>query len=274
MRKTIISVAMTGSWPTRENNPHLPIEPAEIADGVYACWKAGAAVAHLHMRDSRGNPTMDLERFRETAALIRARCDIILNFTTSGDDGATEAQRMAHLVELRPEMASYDCGTMNWMHRSIFMNPPPFLERLGHTMQEIGVKPEVEIFDMGMLYTAMHYIKTGVLKAPVHFQFVLGAAGGLEANVENLVFLVNHLPEGSTWSALGIGRAHLPILLATLALGGHVRVGMEDNVYYRSGELAVSNAQFVERAARLIREADREPATPAEARALLGLSER
>jgi uncharacterized protein (DUF849 family) len=270
--KTIITVALTGAWPSKKDNPSIPLTPAEIAEDVYACYKAGAAVAHLHMRDDEGKGTMDVEKFRETMRLIREKkdCDIILNFTTSGDLNATDETRQQHLKELKPEMASYDCGSMNWGHNALFINHPFFLEELGKTMKENGVKPEIEIFDAGMLYNAMYYLKKGVLEGSQHFQFVLGAAGGTAATVENLVYLKSLLPANSTWSALGIGKGHLPILYATLALGGHVRVGLEDNVFYGKDVLA-TNAQLVERAARLIRECNNEPATPDEARAILGI---
>lgn len=272
MAKTIITVATTGAFPTKEHNPAIPLTPQEIANDVYECWKAGAAVAHLHMRDDQAKGTMNKEKFRETVELIREKCDIILNLTTSGDLLATDETRMAHLLELKPEMASYDAGTMNWGHSSVFMNHPTFLEQLGTTMQEIGVKPEIEVFDAGMFYNAMYYLKKGVLTKPMHFQFVLGAPGGTTATVENLVYLKSLIPQDATWSALGIGAGHMPILYATLALGGHVRVGMEDNVFYAKNRLAKSNAEFVERAGRLIAEFNNEVATPAEARQILGLT--
>lgn len=269
--KVIITVAPTGAWPTKKDTPYIPLQPEEIADEVYECWKAGAAVAHIHVRDDEGKPTMAFEKFEETVRLIRERCDIVLNLTTSGGLGLTDEIRMKPFMELRPEMASYDCGTMNWLHTSIFENSPQFLEKLGLTMQEYDVKPEIEVFDAGMIYNALYYMKKGVLKAPLHFQFVLGAAGGIGATVENLVFLKSLIPEGSTWGAFGIGKAHLPILYATLALGGHVRVGMEDNIYYGPGRLAKSNVEFVERAKRLIEEMGKEAATPDDARQILGL---
>lgn len=273
-RKVIVTVAPTGAWPSKKDNPAVPLTPQEIADDVYACWQAGAAVAHLHMRDAEGLGTMDKERFKETVELIRKRCDIVLNLTTSGDLNATDDTRMAHFIELKPELASYDCGSMNWMHTSLFLNPPAFLERLATTMNENGVKPEIEIFDAGMVYNSLYYQKKGFLKGPLHYQFVLGAAGGIAATVENLVFLKGLIPAESTWSAFGIGKGHLPIFYAALALGGHVRVGMEDNVMYGKDRLAASNAEFVERAVRVIREMDKEPATPAEARAILGVKKR
>lgn len=270
--KTIITVATTGAWPGKKDNPAIPLTPAEIAADVLQCWRAGAAVAHLHMRDDAGAGTMRTEKFKETVALIRDKCDIVLNLTTSGDLAATDETRMAHLEAIRPELASYDCGSMNWLHQSVFLNTPQFLEKLGLAMQEYGVKPEIEIFDGGMMYNSFHYLKKGVLKSPLHYQFVLGAAGGLGATVENLVFLKSLLPPGSTWSALGIGRGHLPVMYAALAMGGHVRVGMEDNVFYAKDVLADNNAQFVARAARLVREMNMEPATPAEARRILGVA--
>ncbi|MBR4953810.1 MAG: 3-keto-5-aminohexanoate cleavage protein, partial [Oscillospiraceae bacterium] len=146
-KKTIITVATTGAWPKKENNPNVPMTPEEICEDVYACWKAGAAIAHLHMRDDDGNGTMSKEKFAETVKLLRERhpdCDVILNLTTSGDLYATDETRQIHLKEIKPEMASYDCGSMNWMHSALFLNTPAFLEELGKNMQEWGVKPEIE----------------------------------------------------------------------------------------------------------------------------------
>ncbi|SHO67669.1 Uncharacterized conserved protein, DUF849 family [Pseudoxanthobacter soli DSM 19599] len=272
MAKTIITVATTGAFPTKEHNPAVPLTPREIAEDVYECWQAGAAIAHLHMRDEAGRGSMSKDRFAETVHRIREKgCSIVLNLTTSGDLSASDEARMAHLQALLPELASYDAGTMNWMHSTLFVNHPAFLERLGLLMQEISVRPEIEIFDPGMLYTALHYMQKGVLKSPGYFQFVLGAAGGIAATVENLVFLKSLLPQGSLWSAFGIGAGHMPILLATLALGGNIRVGLEDNVYYARGRLARNNAEFVARAVRLVNEANNEPATAEEARQILGL---
>ena len=272
MKKTIITVAPTGAWPTKENNPNIPMTPKEIAEDVFECYKAGAAICHLHMRDDEGKGTMDTKKFEETVALVREKCDIVINCTTSGDLNATDESRQAHLKTCRPNLASYDCGSMNWMHNSLFINHPKFLEQLGMTMQEYNVKPEIEIFDAGMIYNSMYYLKKGVLKAPVHYQFVLGAAGGSAATVENLVYLKGLIPEGSTWGALGIGKQHVPIMLAAVAMGGHLRVGMEDNVYWSNGVLAESNAQLVKRAADIIRVAGNEVATPADAKEILSLS--
>ncbi|WP_445599812.1 3-keto-5-aminohexanoate cleavage protein [Azospirillum sp. A39] len=271
MSRVMITVAPTGAFPTKEHNPAVPMTPREIADDVVACWTAGAAIAHLHMRDENGRGTMDKARFAETVARIRDRCDIVLNLTTSGDLDATDETRMAHIIELKPELASYDAGTMNWGHSTLFVNHPRFLETLGRTMVENGIRPEIEVFDAGMYYNAAYYMKQGVIKAPGYFQFVLGAPGGTAATVENLVYLKSLLPPDAVWSAFGIGASHLPILFATIALGGHVRVGMEDNVFYAKGRLATSNAEFVERAVRLVHEANQDVATPSDARTILNL---
>ncbi len=270
MSKVIITAAVTGAWPKKEQNTHIPMTPQEIAEDVYKCYLSGASIAHIHMRDDEGNGTMHKEKFEETINLIRQKCDIIINCTTSGDLNATDETRQAHLKSLRPEMASYDCGSMNWMHSSLFINHPKFLEELGYTMQEYNVKPEIEIFDAGMVYNSLYYLNKGVLKGPLHYQFVLGAAGGTAATVENLVYLKSLIPENSTWSALGIGKGHVPIMLTTIAMGGHVRVGLEDNLYYGPGVLA-TNEKLVSRAANIIRESGNEVASPKDAREILGL---
>lgn len=271
--KVILTVATTGAWPSKKDTPYIPLQPKEIAEEIYACWKAGASIAHIHVRDDEDKSSMSLDKFRETVALIQVTdCDIVINLTTSGQLGIPDEARYQHIIELKPDMASYDCGSMNWAHSTVFENSPPFLEKLGKVMQENGVKPEIEIFDGGMVYNALYYLKKEVLTAPLHFQFVLGAPGGMDATVENLVFLKSLIPAGSTWSALGIGKGHLPILAAALAMGGHVRVGMEDNILYAKGVLATSNVQFIERAKRMIADMNKSVATPAEARQILGIN--
>ena len=228
--KVIITAAVTGAWPKKENNPNVPLTPQEIADDVYQCWQAGAAVAHLHMRDDEGNGTMSADKFRETVQTIKTKypdCDIVLNLTTSGDLHATEETRQLHLKELKPEMASYDCGSMNWMNSGLFLNPPKFLEELGTLMQELNIKPEIEAFDPGMIANAAYYLKKGVLKAPLHFQMCMGCANGIPGSVKNLVFMketMDTLCPGSTWSAFGVGHSAMEIMYATIALGGHLRV--------------------------------------------------
>ena len=280
--KVIITAAVTGAWPKKENNPNVPMTPQEIADDVYACWKAGAAVAHLHMRDDEGNGTMDTAKFEETVNLIHTKypdCDIVLNLTTSGDIHADDEIRVAHVKKLKPEMASYDCGSMNWLNSGLFLNTPKFLTDCGLLFQELGVKPEIEAFDPGMIGNAAYYIKKGVLKTPVHFQFCMGCANGIPGTMKNLIFMKETADElvgkgNYTWSCFGVGHSAMEMLYGAVALGGGIRVGMEDNVMYAKGQLAESNVQFVERAARVIREYGNEVATPAEAREILGLKAR
>jgi len=278
--KRIITCAVTGSWGTKEQNPAIPMTPQEIADDVYEVYKAGASVVHLHMRDENLRPKMDAERFKETIALIRQRCDIVINMTSAGDPVATQQGRYEACREVfchdetRPEIVSYDAGTMNWMHNSIHENSPWLLENLGNLAKEWGVKPECEVFDAGMVYNCLHYMKQGVLQDPLHFQFILGAPGGIDASVENLVFMKSLLPKNATWGAAGLSKAHLPIMFATLALGGQIRVGLEDNIYYDHGVKATCNAQLVERAAKAIELMNLDVATPDEARQILGLTQR
>ena len=276
--KRIISVAITGNWGDKSTNPAIPMTPEEMARDAYACWQAGAAIVHIHMRDEAGHPTMRTDLFEKTIALIRQKCDVIINMTSSGghslDGMAADETRMQPFKSLKPEMGSYDCGSMNWLHTSLFLNPPAFLEELGKNMQEWGVKPEIEAFDPGMIANAAYYLKKGVLKAPLHFQFCMGCANGIPGSLKNLIFMketMESLCPGSTWSCFGVGHCALEMLYGAVALGGHIRVGMEDNVMYAKGQLAACNAQFVERAARVIREYGNEVATPAEAREILGL---
>ena len=278
--KVIITAAVTGAWPKKENNPNVPMTPQEIADDVYACWKAGAAVAHLHMRDDEGNGTMDTAKFEETVNLIHTKypdCDIVLNLTTSGDIHADDEIRVAHVKKLKPEMASYDCGSMNWLNSGLFLNTPKFLTDCGLLFQELGVKPEIEAFDPGMIGNAAYYIKKGVLKTPVHFQFCMGCANGIAGSMKNLIFMKETADElvgkgNYTWSCFGVGHSAMEMLYGAVALGGNISVGMEDNVLYAKGQLAESNVQFIERAVRVIKEYGKEVATPDEARQILGLA--
>ena len=278
--KVIITAAVTGAWPKKENNPNVPMTPQEIADDVYACWKAGAAIAHLHMRDDEGNGTMDTAKFEETVNLIHTKypdCDIVLNLTTSGDIHADDEIRVAHVKKLKPEMASYDCGSMNLLNSGLFINSPKFLTDCGLLFQELGVKPEIEAFDPGMIGNAAYYIKKGVLKTPVHFQFCMGCANGIAGSMKNLIFMKETADElvgkgNYTWSCFGVGHSAMEMLYGAVALGGNIRVGMEDNVMYAKGQLAESNVQFIERAVRVIKEYGKEVATPDEARQILGLA--
>ncbi|MBW9171593.1 3-keto-5-aminohexanoate cleavage protein [Clostridium estertheticum] len=269
--KVLLTVATTGAWPQKKDTPYIPLQPEEIAEEICACAKAGASIAHIHVRDDENQASMSFEKFEQTVKIVRKSCDIVINLTTSGGIGLTDDIRIKPFSVLKPEMASFDCGSMNWQNSTVFENSPKFLEKAGLAMQENNVKPEIEVFDAGMVYNALYYLKKGFLKAPLHFQFVLGVPGGMTATVENLMFLKSLIPVDSTWGALGIGKQHLPIMYAALALGGNLRVGMEDNIYYRFGELAKSNVDFIERTKRIVTELDKQIATPAEARAILGL---
>jgi uncharacterized protein (DUF849 family) len=270
--KVILTVALTGAIPTKIDHPNLPTQPKEIAQAAIDCWKAGASVAHIHVRDDDDKSSMNFEKFNETVNLIRkANCNIVINLTTSGAQNQTYEDRIKPFRELKPELASFDAGTMNWMNDTVFLNEPKFLEFLGAEMQKAGVKPEIEVFDMGMLNNALYYLKKGILQEPAHFQICLGAPGGMSATTENLLYIVNHLPENCTWGTFGIGKGAMEITMSALALGGNIRVGFEDNVFYHYGQLAESNVDFVERVKRLAHEMNKTIATPDEAREILAL---
>jgi 3-keto-5-aminohexanoate cleavage enzyme len=273
--KTILTVACTGAWPKKEDTPYIPITPEEEAEEIIKCAEAGASIAHIHVRDPKTfGASMDYDQFAKTVEIVRANSDIVINLTTSGGLGWPDDLRMKPFIELRPEIASFDCGTMNWQDNAIFENNPQFLEKLGYKMQECNVRPEIEVFDMGMIENAARLVKKGALIGPVHFQFVIGVLGGMAATPENLFTLVDYaekLHPGCTWGALGVGRGHLPVMLAAMSRNGHLRVGMEDNILFRKGQLAKSNVEFVERTKRMLAEIDKEIATPDEAREILNL---
>lgn len=270
--KVIVTAALTGAVTTKADNENLPTQPVEIAKSAIKCYEAGASAVHIHVRDDDDSASMKFEKFERAVNLIHAQgCPVILNLTSSGGQGFSWEERIKPFKELKPELASFDAGTMNWLHSVVFMNEPKFLELCGKEMIATGVKPEIEIFDIGMLNTAKYYIKQGIIQEPAHFQLCLGAPGGMEATTENLLYLVNHLPEKCTWSAFGIGKGANEVMMATLALGGNIRVGLEDNVYYNAGEKAESNEQFVERVKRIAAELGKTIATPDEARKILRL---
>lgn len=280
--KVIITAALTGA--VTPAGYHIPETPEQIAEDAYQCWKVGAAIVHLHMRDEQGLGTMDAERFKKTIELIRAHkdCDVVINCTSSGDnrvsggDAAGNAIRMKHMRTVDGiEMGSYDAGSFNWMPGGVFMNTPQFLQELGDVYMERGIKPELEIFDTGMLGVSNYFVKKGHLPTPCHYQFCLGVLGGMPATVENLLYLTKHIPEGSTWSAFGVGAGHLPIMYAALALGGNIRVGLEDNVVYGKDEegnkILATNLMLVERAVKAVETFGKKPATSAQAREILGI---
>jgi len=272
MEKLIITAAITGSRMTRDVAPYIPITPDEIAQSAIECWDAGAAIVHIHVRDPKtGLGTQDLDVFRQVVEPLRERTDLLLCLTTSGIPGRNLAiEERLKPLELEPELASFDAGSIN-LGGSAFINTPEFLEAAAKSMKEKGVKPELEIFDVGMMVTCLRMRDQGYLEEPLHFQFVLGTPWGSPATPKSFLHLYEHLPEDATWSIIGIGKGHLPMAMMGLILGGHIRVGMEDNIYYERGVLAKSNAEFVERIVRIAKEYGRETATPRETREILGL---
>ncbi|NLE22784.1 MAG: 3-keto-5-aminohexanoate cleavage protein [Actinobacteria bacterium] len=268
----IITAALTGSRIGKEQTPAIPITPDEIAREGIAAWRAGAAILHVHVRDAEGRGAQDMDAFRRVTTVLRAETDAILCLTTSGIPGRNlpTEERIAPL-SLRPEMASFDAGTIR-MEAGVFCNGPEFLEKLADEARVRGVKLELECFTHEMIRTALRFHAEGRIPAPLHFQFVTGTRYGMPGTAQTLVDAVAMLPEGSTWSVIGAGRAQTPMAMLALVMGGHVRVGLEDTIYYRRGQLATGNAQLVERAVRLAGEIERPVATPAQARALLGLS--
>ena len=271
MKPLIITAALTGAEVTREQQPALPVTPQEIAIAAEECAKAGASIVHLHARRDDGTPTQDRETYRRIIAAIRERCDVIVQVSTGGAVGMTPAERLAP-VTLSPEMATLSMGTVNFGD-DVFMNHPADMETFLHAMQQHGVKPEFEIFDTGMITTVNRWLKKGLLQGPLHVDFVLGIPGGMAGTPQALMYMVEQLPPEASWTVAGIGSAQLSLGTLAMVLGGHVRVGFEDNVYYRKGELASSNAQLVSRIARISAELTRPVATPAQARAILGLKQ-
>ncbi|WP_018990413.1 3-keto-5-aminohexanoate cleavage enzyme [Aromatoleum toluclasticum] len=270
MDKLIITAALTGAEVTREQQPALPITPDEIARAAAECAAAGASIVHVHARRPDGTPTQDKAIYAEIIDKIRARCDVIVQVSTGGAVGMTAAERLAP-VELRPEMATLSMGSVNFGD-DVFLNPPADMEHFLHTMKELRVKPEFEIFDAGMLHSLQRWVKKGLVDDPVHVDFVLGIPGAMAGTPDSLMFLRSQLPAEATWTVAGIGAAQLPLGAMAIALGGHVRVGFEDNVWYRKGVLATSNAQLVARIARIAKEMERPLATPDEAREILGIT--
>jgi 3-keto-5-aminohexanoate cleavage enzyme len=272
MEKMIITVGITGSRITRQQTAYIPITPEEIARSGIEAAKAGASVLHVHVRDVKtGVGTQDFSLFKEVVDRIRSETDALLCLTTSGIPGRNlpVADRLIPLA-LNPEMVSFDAGSIN-MGENVFLNPPEFLEALAKETLARGIKPELEVFEVGMVYTCLKYHEKGLLKSPLHFQFVLGTPAGMPATAKSLLFVTEIIPRDSTWSVIGVGTGQLPMAMIGMAMGGHVRVGLEDNIYYSKGVLAKTNAELVERVARIAREYGREVAAPQEARKILSL---
>jgi 3-keto-5-aminohexanoate cleavage enzyme len=275
MNKVIITAAITGSRPTKEMNPAVPYTPKEIADAAVDCWKAGAAIVHIHVRDPEtGAPDFKLEYFKEAKDRIQQQCDMIINLTTSGlrISGPDVIEQRLMPATLKPELCSYDLGSLNFQDK-VFYNPPDWGEAAPKRMREFGVKPEIEVFDVGHIYQALYYIQKGFIDDPPYFQLCMGTRWGIEATPENLLFMKSKLPPHARWSVLGVGRAQLSMITMGILLGGNIRVGFEDNIYLKKGVLAKSNAQMVEMAANLVNHLQCEVTTPNEARDILGIKQ-
>jgi 3-keto-5-aminohexanoate cleavage enzyme len=292
MAKSIISAALTGAVTPAGYN--IPETPEQIAEQAYQCWKLGASIVHLHMRDDAGAGVMDPVKFYQTIKALRARndCDVIVNCTSSGDNRVSNdspygnaIRVLHHQIVPGIEMGTFDAGTFNWgVPGGVFNNSPAFLINNGKLYQEKGIKPEIEIFDFGMMRGTGAYWKLGCLAEPLHFQFCLGVMGGMDATPKCLMLLLDEmhdlqaagsLPKNCTWSAFGIGKGHMPVMFTALANGGGIRVGMEDNVVYgvdkEGKKIMATNMMLVERAANAIRAFGNEIATPAEARQMLSM---
>jgi 3-keto-5-aminohexanoate cleavage enzyme len=273
-KKVILSVATTGGLHGKEANPNLPTQPEEVVRDVAACEEAGASMVHLHARDENHEDTKDVARFQALRDAIDEHCDdIIVNFTTGGGGIYPREERIAPVLETdpRPEVATIDVGPMNFGQTRTAINPREMSEEYAERMRDAGVKPEIEVFNQGHIPEFENLIEKDLLDAPYWATVILGMQTGTPAHPRNLVNFVDNLPPDTEWQALAVGRYQLPLTTMAMSMGGHVRVGMEDNVYYRKGELAESNAQLVRRSARIADELDRPIASPAETREMLGL---
>lgn len=280
MSKVIISAALTGVLANRNQCPHIPYTPEEIGEEARRAYEAGAAIAHIHAREDDGSPSFRPERYREITEAVRARCPIIVNLST-GAVGLSKEERIAHIPVCRPEIAALNMGSMNYAIYSarrkqflldmVFQNPFQEIAYFVQVMGEYGVRPELECFDRGHIANVAPLLDQGLLKPPLQFSFIMGVLGGIPATVPDLVHQAAAVPQGSSWQVIGISLDQWPMVAAALALGGHVRVGLEDNFYLAPGEMARSNGELVAKAVRMARDVGREPAAPDEARAMLGL---
>lgn len=269
-KKMIITAALVGSLPTKEQTPYVPITAEEIAQDAKACYQAGAAVVHVHARDAQGNNTHDFEVFKAINQRIKEVCpEIIVQISTGGRAGLGYESRSKGLA-LNPESASLTTGSVNFP-TSVYENSPELVYKLAKDMYERNILPELEIFDTSMIAPAIELYEKGLLKAPMYFNFVMGMKNIQPANIGQLSLLLSMLPKDCNWNISGVGKNQIWTTYMGIALGGNVRVGLEDNIYLSKGKLG-SNADFVARAAKLAHEYGRGVATPDEARAILGIS--
>lgn len=272
MEKVIITAAISGAEVTKELNPAIPYTIEEIGREAESAYNAGASIIHLHVREDDGTPTQNKERFAEAFTEIRRRCpDVIIQPSTGGAVGMTDLERLQP-TELNPEMATLDCGTCNFGGDDIFVNTENMIKNFAKVMVDRGIKPECEVFDKGMIDMALRLHRKGFIPGPLHFNMVMGVNGGISGTPRDLIFMVESIPDNSTFTVCGVGRAEFPMITLSILLGGHVRVGFEDNVYLAKGVLAKSNGELVAKAVRIAKELGRAIATPAEARHILGIS--
>lgn len=274
MEKLIITAAICGAEVLKEHNPAVPYTVEECAREAKSAYDAGASLIHLHVREDDGTPTQSKARFKEVMDAIRAVCpDVIIQPSTGGAVGMTNDERLQP-TELLPEMATLDCGTLNFGGDDIFENTENTIKYFGERMIERGIKPELEVFDKSMIDMALRLHRKGFIKAPMHFDFVMGVNGGIDGTLRDFVFMRGSIPQDATYTVAGIGRYEFSLAAAAIIDGGHVRVGFEDNVYLSKGVLAKSNGELVEKVVRIANEFGRQIASPAEAREILGLAPR
>ena len=269
MEKLIITTALTGNVPTKKMNPSLPVTPEEIAEDVRRCADAGAALFHVHARDGEAKPSLDRGIFVNIVRRIKETSPEVIVQLSTGARAGKDWEDRAVPVKMLPEMGSFTTGSNN-LPGIVYENSPQFIEFLAKVFQETSVKPEIEIFEPGMINNANFLVKKGYLQAPLHLDFVLGAPGAMPGSIKNLLFLSESIPAGATWTVAGIGKNEMPLATAAILMGGHVRVGLEDNLIMPDGSLA-SNVRLVETIVRIAGELGREIATPDEARQILGL---
>lgn len=279
--KVVVTAALTGVLATRAQCPAIPYTPEEIAEEGRRAVEAGAAILHIHARKPDGSPAFDVETYRAIYEAVRERVpDVIINFST-GAVGLSRSERIHHITALRPDMAALNMGSMNYAIYSpkakrfyfdfVFENRFEDIQHFLEEMIRVGTLPEMEVFDAGHLHNVTPFIDMGLLRPPYVFSFVMGVLGGIAATPENLMHQARNAPAGSHWQVIGIGRVQWRLVATALALGGHIRVGLEDNFYLPSGKMANSNGELVEAAVQLSRLVGREPASIAEARQMLGL---
>ncbi len=273
MQKLIITAAICGAEVSKEQNPNIPYTIKEIGNEAELAYIAGASIIHLHVRKDDGKPTQSIKRFKECIEEIKKRCpDVIIMPSTGGAVGMTNEERLQPIyLKPAPLLASLDCGTMNFGNDEIFVNTETSINYFAKEMNNLGIKPELECFDKSHIDMALRHYEKGIIKSPMHFNLVFGVNGGITATPRDIVFLIESLPKDSTYTVTGVGRYEFSVATMGIIYGGHVRVGLEDNLFLSKGKLAESNGQLVEKVVRIASELGREIASPIEARKILKL---